>query len=75
MEMSRLTSKHQATVPLEIRAALGLRAGDMIAWDVVEGVVRVHKVDTGEWAFLKGLEKNLADEWLSEADMEAFRDL
>lgn len=75
MEMSKLTSKHQATVPAEIRAALGLKAGDSIQWDVVDGVARVRKAEAVDWLFLKGVEANLAEEWLSPADMEAWRDL
>lgn len=76
MDMSKLTSKHQATVPAGIRAALGLKAGDAIEWEVDEaGVARVRKAHPADWLFLKGVEANLAEEWLSAADMEAWRDL
>lgn len=75
MEWSKLTSKHQATVPAEIRAALGLKAGDSIRWDVADGGARVRKAEPIDWQFLKGVEANLAEEWLSPEDMEAWRDL
>ena len=75
MEWSKLTSKYQATVPAEIRAALGLKAGDSIQWDVIDGVARVRKAEPIDWEFLKGVEANLAEEWLSPEDMEAWRDL
>lgn len=75
MEMSKITSKHQATVPADIRAALGLKAGDTIRWDVVDGAARVRKAEPIDWLFLKGVERNLSEEWLSPEDMEAFRDL
>ena len=75
MEMTKLTSKYQATVPADVRAALGLKAGDAIEWDIVDGVARVRKARPVDGLYLKGIEANLADEWLSPEDMEAFRDL
>ena len=75
MEATRLTSKYQATVPADVRAALGLKAGDTIAWDVVDGTARVRKVAAIDVLFLKGVEANLAEEWLSAEDMDAFSDL
>ena len=76
MEMTKLTTKHQATVPSEIRVALGLKAGDAIEWEVgPDGDARVRKARPIDWAWLKGVEANLAEEWLSPQDMEAWRDL
>ncbi len=76
MEMTKLTSKHQATVPMEIRVALGLKAGDAIEWEIgSDGEARVRKARTIDWGWLKGVESNLAEEWLSPEDMEAWRDL
>ena len=75
METSKLTSKYQATVPADIRAALDLKAGDTIRWDVEGGVARVRKTEAADRLFLKGAEANLAEEWLSPADMDAWRDL
>lgn len=75
METSKLTSKYQATVPADVRAALGLKAGDTIRWDVEGGVARVRKTDPVDMLFLNGVEANLAEEWLSPADMDAWRDL
>jgi len=74
METSRLTSKHQATVPADVRAALGLRAGDTIAWDVVDGEARVRKARPIDWAFAGAVSETLT-EWASEEDEEAWRDL
>jgi bifunctional DNA-binding transcriptional regulator/antitoxin component of YhaV-PrlF toxin-antitoxin module len=31
MEMSRVTSKYQATVPADVRAALGVKAGNRLS--------------------------------------------
>lgn len=37
-ELATLTSKGQVTVPKTVRDALGLRQGDTLQWDLVEGV-------------------------------------
>lgn len=75
MQVSKVTSKFQATVPSDVRAALGIKAGDTIAWDVEGGVARVRKALPVDWTFLAGVEAGLAQEWLSEDDQAAFRDL
>jgi AbrB family looped-hinge helix DNA binding protein len=50
MEVTKITSKHQATVPAKVRAALGLRAGDAIEWMVGDdGVARVRKANRVDW--------------------------
>jgi len=41
MITSRLTSKAQTTIPQPVRAALGLREGDEIAYAIEEGTGRV----------------------------------
>jgi antitoxin PrlF len=75
MEFSKVTSKFQATVPADVRAALGIKAGDTVAWAVKEGVatVRLMPKNLSGWDSLTWL--SLADEWLSPEDEEAFRDL
>jgi antitoxin PrlF len=76
MEVTKITSKHQATVPAEVRAALGLKAGDAIEWVVDDaGVARVRKATPLDLLYLKGVDRSLAEEWLSDADMDAWREL
>lgn len=75
MKLSRLTSKYQATVPADVRAALGVGAGDTLQWDVVDGVVSITKRNAEDIAWTKMAEESFAVEWLSEEDEEAFRDL
>ena len=76
MDMSRLTSKHQATVPAEVRAALGLKAGDTIEWEVDEsGIARVRKAAPVDRAWMKLSDESFAEDWLSPEDEEAWRDL
>ena len=75
MEMTRLTSKYQATVPLDVRKHLGLKAGDTIRWDVVDGVANVRKVAREDKVWLSLSEGSFAAEWLSPEDEAAWRDL
>jgi antitoxin PrlF len=75
MEVSKVTSKFQATVPADVRAALGIKPGDTIAWEVRDGkaTVRLLPRDLRGWDPLTWL--SMADEWLGPEDEEAFRGL
>ncbi len=71
--IAKITSKGQTTIPREIRAALQVSAGDLIAWDVAEdGTARVRRVQPMDIEYLKALEGTLT-EWAGEADEEAYR--
>jgi len=41
MPTSTITSKHQTTVPREVRERMGLGPGDLLKWEVADGEVRV----------------------------------
>lgn len=71
---SKLTRKYQATIPEPVRTALGLEAGDSIAFDLEGNTVRVRKARPVDFAFARALEGTL-QEWASAADDEAYRDL
>ena len=74
MLMSALTTKHQATVPKQVREVLQLAAGDRIQWILdPEGAVRVRRapIDTE----LGALEATLAPEWDSADDDDAYAGL
>lgn len=71
---SRVSSKGQVMLPLEIREALGIRRGDVLAFraDGQEAVItKVAPLDTGWHRALQ----NTLEEWHSPEDEEAFRDL
>lgn len=74
MNVAKLTSKGQMTVPIKVRRALGLREGDLVRFDVREERAVLSKLTTGDEAYLKGVEGTLT-EWLSESDEKAYRDL
>jgi AbrB family looped-hinge helix DNA binding protein len=43
-KQAKITSKGQVTIPLEVRRALGVRAGDKLLFESDEGGVRVRPV-------------------------------
>jgi bifunctional DNA-binding transcriptional regulator/antitoxin component of YhaV-PrlF toxin-antitoxin module len=45
---SRLSPKHQTTVPRAVREALGLAPGDELAWEVTGGTARLRRAETAE---------------------------
>jgi antitoxin PrlF len=69
MITSKLTSKAQTTVPQPVRAALGLKAGDLLWYELAEGQVILRKSppiparDDPFGAF---------DEWHTMADQKAY---
>ncbi len=72
MITSKLTSKAQTTVPQPVRAALGLKPGDLLWYELVQGQVILRKSpaapgrDDPFGAF---------DEWRSAADEKAYGQL
>jgi antitoxin PrlF len=73
--IGKITSKGQTTVPREIREALGVRAGDLLAWEVFgDGGARVRVVKPLDLKYLRALEETLS-EWGGAADEDAYRDL
>ena len=64
-------SGFRITVPREVRAALGLGADDMLAWQVHNGRVTVTRALAVDRAYLKAVESTLS-EWLSPEDGAAY---
>lgn len=71
---SKLTRKYQATIPEPVRHLLHLNAGDSIAFDIEKSDVHIRKARPVDIVFTQSLEGTL-NEWISEADEEAYRDL
>lgn len=71
MITSKLTTKARTTIPLPIRHALRLRAGDEISYSIEGDVVTMRKAPptTAEDPF------DTFNEWGSDADQKAYRDL
>jgi AbrB family looped-hinge helix DNA binding protein len=73
--IAKVTVKGQTTIPREVRAALHVAPGDLIAWEVLgDGTARVKRIQPLDVEYLKAVEKTLS-EWASEADEAAYGDL
>ena len=74
MELAKITSRGQTTIPKRIREAANLREGDVIAFEIKGSHLVVHKVTPGRDDYLQGLSE-VMNEWASPEDEEAWRDL
>ncbi|MGD0201793.1 MAG: AbrB/MazE/SpoVT family DNA-binding domain-containing protein [Bryobacteraceae bacterium] len=74
MLTSKLSSKSQITVPRKAREALKVQPGDVVAYELEEGAVRLRRLEPFDAAFHAAL-SNTLEEWASPEDEEAFRDL
>jgi len=61
MLTSRLSSKGQVTIPKEIREAIGLESGNMIAYEVQNGSVIITRVEAFDTAFHEAPSKTLEE--------------
>lgn len=73
-QLSKLTSKFQATIPLAVRRKLGLKPGDAVVFEIENDVITVRRATALDWEYAKSLEGTLT-EWLSKEDDEAYRGL
>lgn len=69
MIQSRVTSKAQTTIPRAVRAALGLREGDSVAYEIDGTRVILTRADVADDPFAA------FSEWHSDADAKAYAGL
>ena len=74
MEISKITSKGQITIPHALRKAAHLKTGDKLVFELDGDRVIVTKLKPAKDAYLGSVSLNL-EEWLSDEDEEAWRDL
>ena len=75
MQLAKVSSKGQITIPIEIRKNLHLKTGDTLAWDIKEGGnVSVRRVEPIDLDYLSAISGTLS-EWNSDTDEEAYHDL
>lgn len=74
VQISRVSSKGQVTLPRKVRQAIGVGPGDAVAYDVSKGVVTLRRLEPIDLAFHAAVESTLA-EWNSREDDEAYDDL
>jgi AbrB family looped-hinge helix DNA binding protein len=75
--VTRLTTKHQTTIPAEVRRALGLKAGDQVEFPVEGGTVTLRKAkpQLSEDLVFRLIQTHAMREWNTPEDDEAFGDL
>ena len=74
VQISRVSSKGQVTLPKKVREAIGVGPGDAVAYDVSKGVVTLRRLEPIDLAFHAAVESTLA-EWGSKQDDQAYGDL
>ena len=75
LAVAKITAKGQTTIPQDVRAALQVSAGDLIAWEVgADGTATVRRVQPMDIEYLRAVEGTLS-EWAGPADEEAYRGL
>lgn len=73
--LSKITSKYQATIPKKIRETLELNSGDTIAFQITEsGVVILQKSKPIDKVYLQELNDTMS-EWNSEEDEQSYKHL
>ena len=75
LAVGKITAKGQTTIPHNVRAALHVAPGDLIAWEVCnDGTATVRRVQPMDIEYLRAIEGTLS-EWAGAADEEAYRGL
>ena len=75
LSVSKLTSKSQATIPGRVREKLRLKPGDSVAFKLKGGFVFLQKARPVDHVLASAVAETLKDEWHSEHDERAYRDL
>jgi len=75
--VTRLTTKHQTTIPVEVRRALKLQAGDHVEFSVEGGTVTLRKAEPrpSDDLVFRLIQTHAMRDWDTPEDDEAFRDL
>ncbi len=75
LAVGKITAKGQTTIPQDVRAALNVAPGDLIAWEVgADGTATVRRVQPTDLEYLRAVEGTLG-EWAGAADEEAYHGL
>jgi antitoxin PrlF len=75
--VTRLTTKHQTTIPAEVRRALDLEAGDQVEFRIEGTTVTLRKAEARlpDDLVFRLVQAHAMRDWDTPEDDEAFRDL
>ena len=73
--VSKITSKGQATIPVEVRRLLKVRTGEHVAFRVEGNSIELSKAGPMDLEFAESVAPTLASEWMTEEDEAAYGDL
>ncbi len=74
MELAKITSKGQVTIPAAIRKAAQLKESDLLVFEIEGDHLVIRKIQSPVDTYLNGVSATL-NEWASEEDEEAWNDL
>ena len=74
MNVSKISIKGQITIPAKIRRAMGIKPGNLIAYELQGKTVKLKKIEPFDTAYHAAIAETL-EEWQSPEDDEAFNDL
>ena len=74
LQISTVTEKGQATIPVEIRHELDLHGGDKVIFEKIGEKITLRKLRPFDYVYHQSLAETLS-EWGSKEDDEAYRDL
>ncbi len=74
MFASTLTSKGQATIPVDVRKAMHLMPGDVVVFEIKDHKAVISKAELFDYPYHRALSQTLS-EWDSSADDESYYDL
>ncbi len=72
--VSKLSAKGQITIPGDLRKAVGIEPGDIIAYELEGRTIKLKRIDPIDAAYHAAIAETL-EEWSSPQDEEAFNDL
>mgnify|MGYP006443092883 FL=1 len=72
--VSKLSTKGQVTIPAGLRKAIGVKPGDMVAYELDGKGLKIIRIDPFDAAYHAAIAETLG-EWNSPEDEEAFNDL
>ena len=74
LAVAKITAKGQTTIPQDVRAALHVAPGDLIAWEVgTDGTATVRRVQPLDLEYLRAVEGTLSEWSVSYTHLDVYK--